>query len=89
MLLDSLRPQEIEETNARYIHQLDRLDAERKQYDRLLEGKLDEIQRRMMEARKARVMREAQLRRAYLSMLQSVEYTDDDATIWQRSFQVA
>ena len=89
MLLNSLRPQEIDETHARYIHQLDRLDAERKQYDRLLEGKLDDIQRRMMEARKARITREAQLRRAYLSMLQSVEYTDDDAKIWERSFQVA
>lgn len=89
MLLDSLNPKKLQETNARYMQQLNKLDAERKQYDRLLEGKLDSIQRQMMEDRQARISREVRLRRAYLSMLQEVDFTDDDRRIWERSILIA
>jgi hypothetical protein len=59
------------------------------QYERLMEGKLDPIQRNMMEKRRARLRREAQTCRAYLDLLHGVQYTDDQELIWQRSSQVA
>ena len=89
MLLDSLSPASLKKTHNRYVAHLQKVDAEMDQYERLMEGKLDPIQRIMMEKRRARLRREAETCRAYLDLLSSAQYTNDQDLIWRRSLQVA